>query len=131
MNPEIAQKIGQIIRRRRTELGLSTTAVGAMAGVEQSTIVRIELGAFASPRADTLAKIAQALKLPLDTVFSEAGWTEPSQLPDFRPYLRRKYADLPDEDLERIERYAERLAKKHGINLKGPVDGEDEEPETN
>ena len=64
--------------------------------------------------------------LTLADVYAMADYAVPDDLPSFRPYLRTKYRDLPADDVEAIERYAARLAKKHGINLDGPAPGEDE-----
>jgi len=42
--------------------------------------------------------------------------------------LRTKYRDLPDDAREQIEKYAARIAKRHGVALDGPANGEDENP---
>jgi transcriptional regulator with XRE-family HTH domain len=130
MEPDQAAELGQVLRTRRQALGLSTRQLSALSGVNDITIVRIELGRFAAPRADKLAKLADALGLRLADIFALAEYVAPSQLPTLQPYLRSKYRDLPPEALADIERYATRLAKRHGVALEGPIDGEDELPET-
>jgi transcriptional regulator with XRE-family HTH domain len=112
--------------RKREELGLSSRQLGELAGMDGVTILRFEEGAFAAPRPDKLARVAQELGLTLADVYAMADYAVPDDLPSFRPYLRTKYRDLPADDVEAIERYAARLAKKHGINLDGPAPGEDE-----
>jgi transcriptional regulator with XRE-family HTH domain len=55
MNQEQSQALGALIRARRLELGYTTYQLGAAAGVQNSTVVRIEQGKFAAPRPDKLA----------------------------------------------------------------------------
>jgi transcriptional regulator with XRE-family HTH domain len=121
-----ARDLGRTLRRRREELGLSLRNVADRSGVPNNSILHIEQGSIASPAPDKLARIADALGMSLADVFAVAGWAVPADLPHFRPYLRTKYQGLPDEDIAAIERYAARLAKKHGISLSGPAPGEDE-----
>jgi transcriptional regulator with XRE-family HTH domain len=96
--------------------------------VPDSTIIRIEQGVIAAPKPDKLSKIARALGLSLAEVYARADYTVPNDLPTLRPYLRAKYRDLPPEAVEQIEAYADRLARRHGVNLAGPSPGEDEGP---
>lgn len=56
----VVEKISEVIRGGRRELGLSTRSLAALAGVAYPTISRIENG-HGQPRLDTLAKIAAAL----------------------------------------------------------------------
>jgi transcriptional regulator with XRE-family HTH domain len=61
MEPDRAAALGQHLRTRREELGLSTRQLSAQAGVNDVTIVRIERGEFAAPRPDKLSRLADAL----------------------------------------------------------------------
>lgn len=126
MNPDQARALGTFLRGRRQELGLSTTQLGEAAEVNQATIVRLEQGKFVAPAPDTLARVARALKVSSSEVFALADYVGSEDLPSFKPYLRTKYRDLPTGEIEAIEKYAARLAKKHGIRLDGPAPGEDE-----
>ncbi len=128
MEPEQAKRLGRTLRKRRNDLGLSTRQLSAKSGVNDVTIVRIENGKFAAPRPDKLAKLADALGLSLADVFAGADYIAPTELPTLMPYLRSKYQDLPAGALKDIERYANRLAKQHGVALQGPAPGEDEQP---
>ena len=67
-----------------------------------------------------------ATTLTLADVYAMADYAVPGDLPSFMPYLRTKYRKLPVEDVEKIQAYAARLARKHGIDLTGPAPGEDE-----
>lgn len=129
MEPDQAARLGDFLRSRREELGLTTRQLGAQAGVNDATIVRIERGEFAAPRPDKLSKLTEALGLRLADVFALAEYVAPSELPGFAPYLRSKYRGLPDGAVEELERYLDKLARRHGVALEGPAPGEDEAPE--
>lgn len=128
MNPEQSVKLGQFLKKRRTELGLSTYGVAELADMDQATVVRLEAGAISAPRPDKLSRIAKALDLSAADIFALADYTVPRDLPTLKPYLRVKYQDLSTEDVEKIEAYTARLSKKRGAKLGGPAPGEDESP---
>lgn len=126
MDDKQAKSLGELLRQKREELGLTSRQLGEIAGLDGTTVLRFEEGAFAAPRPDKLARVAEALGLSLADVYALADYAVPADLPTFRPYLRTKYRGLPAEDVEKIEAYAARLARKHGIELAGPAPGEDE-----
>jgi transcriptional regulator with XRE-family HTH domain len=86
--------------------------------------VRLERGEILTPQPDTLKALATALDLSVTDLFALAEWLPERELPNFRPYLRAKYKELPEEAVAEMEAFFERLAKKHG--MQGPADGEDE-----
>jgi transcriptional regulator with XRE-family HTH domain len=129
MNPEQARRLGQRLRSRREELGLTVRELERLAKVDNGTIVRIEQGAFAAPRPDKLSRMAEALRLPLADVFALAEYVVPDELPTFAPYLRAKYGALPARAVAEIERYFDDLSTRYGIDPAGPAPGEDEAPE--
>jgi transcriptional regulator with XRE-family HTH domain len=120
-------RLGRLLRDRREALTLSTRKLEELSGVTGATIVRIEQGEFAAPAPDKLARIANVLGVPLEDVYAIAEYAAPRQLPNLSPYLRTKYRDLPDSVAKKIEAYAQDLATKHGVDLRGPAPGEDEE----
>ena len=63
MNPKQAKELGKRLRARREELELSLRDLERLSGVDNGTLTRIEQGAFAAPRPDKLARIAEALGL--------------------------------------------------------------------
>ena len=65
MDKEGAARLGELIRRRRQELGMSTHELGERIGASNSTVVRLEQGAFAAPSPDKLARIAEVLGITL------------------------------------------------------------------
>jgi transcriptional regulator with XRE-family HTH domain len=112
MNQQQALVLGNLLRARRQELGFSTYQLAAAAGVNSSTVVRIELGQFAAPRPDKLAKFAKALKMNLAEVYAKAGYIVPEELPDLDTYLSTKYPDLSKSDLRKMELTLKELRAK-------------------
>jgi len=128
MDQEQAKELGQRLRARREELGLSLRQLADQADMNDATIVRIEQGAFAAPAPDKLARIAEALGLSLADVFALAEYAVPDDLPSFQPYLRSKYRDMPREAVDDLNKAFDRIVRKHGYDPAGPQDGEDEAP---
>jgi len=85
--------------------------------MDQATIVRLEAGTIGAPRPDKLSRIAQVLGISGADVFALAGYAVPSDLPTLRPYLLAKYQELLAEDVDKIEAYVARIAKKRGFAL--------------
>lgn len=130
MDPKQAKRLGAILRGRRAELGWSSRRLANEAGVPDSTIIRLEQGAFLSPRPEKLAAIAQALGLSTRRIMEMASYPTLTELPRPSVYLRTKYRDLPTDALDELTKSVERLLKRHGLDPSvGPRDGEDEEPE--
>ena len=114
MDQDEARRFGHLLKRRRGELGLSTHDLGKLVGTRNSTIIRIEQGAFAAPRPDKLARIAEALHLSLADVYARAGYVVPDELPTFREYLAARYRDLPDVAASELARLFDELMIQHG-----------------
>ena len=112
MNQQQARVLGNLLRAKRQELGFSTYQLAAAAGVNSSTVVRIELGQFAAPRPDKLAKFAKALGMNLGEIFAMAGYIVPEELPDLDIYLSTKYPDLSKSDLRKMELTLKELRAK-------------------
>ena len=123
MNPEQAQQLGQLLKARREERGLSMRGLARATAMDQATIVRLEAGSFVTARAHKLSRIAQALGIGGADYFALAGYTVPADLPSLRPYLQAKYAGLLGEDLDKIDAYVARIARKRGVELAEPAAG--------
>ena len=123
MKPEEAQQLGQLLKARREERGLSMRGLARATAIHQTTIVRLEAGSIVAPKADKLSRIAEALGIGGADYFALAGYAVPADLPSLRPYLRAKYQGLLSEDLDKIETYVGRIAKKRGFALGdvGPI----------
>ena len=130
MKPNRARQLGKLLKARREERGLSTHRLAQTAEMDQATIVRLEAGSITAPRPDKLSRIAQALGISGADVFAMADYTVPDDLPSLRPYLEAKYHGLHDEDLDKIETYVGRLAKKRGVELVEAATSDDVQPKT-
>jgi transcriptional regulator with XRE-family HTH domain len=128
VDPQQAAKLGQLVRSRRQELGLTVRQLAEQADMNFATVARIEQGQFAAPGPDKLARIAEALGLSTADVFGLAEYTVPDDLPSFQPYLRSKYRDMPADAVDDLNKAFERIVRKHGYQPDGPRDGEDEAP---
>jgi transcriptional regulator with XRE-family HTH domain len=129
MDRRRAKRLGEWLRQRRKEAGMSTIQLAKLAGTTDATITRIEHGAFVAPAPDKLCRIAVALGLSLADVYAMAGYAVPSDLPTLQPYLRRKYEDMPAQVVEDLDRVVQTIIDKHGYQPGGPKDGEDEYPD--
>ena len=128
MESEQAKKLGRRLRARREELGLSLRQLAERAETTDTTIIRIEQGAYSAPAPDKLSRIAEALGLSLADVFALADYVVPGDLPAFTPYLRAKYRSLPPKAVADLEHYFDKLAARYGIDPAGPAPGQDEAP---
>lgn len=61
--------IGNAVRRRRVASGASQRQLGFWAGINQSTISRLETGRLRTMRLVTLARVIGALRMPSDYAF--------------------------------------------------------------
>lgn len=130
MDEKQAKVLGQLLREKRQELGMSTREVSQATGFDQTTVVRLEQGQYLNPDPDKLRAIAAALDLNLADVLEMADYPIPTELPSMGPYLRTKYRDLPADAIDEVHAQVAHVLKKHGIEPNdGPRDGEDELPE--
>ena len=102
MTHERAQRLGNFLRARRLELGLSARHVARAVNVRDSTIMRLERGCYAAPAPDKLARIAEILRLELADVFALAEYLIPSALPELPHYLRARYPELTEQAIRAL-----------------------------
>ena len=119
-------QLSYLLRTRRLELGQRLEDVASRAGVDVAGLSRAENGKKV-PAPETLAALASALELPLADLYEAAGYPLPQELPTLRPYLRRAYG-IPEEAVQEIEQYLERIAAEYGT-VSAPRYGEDEQPD--
>ena len=115
MDKERAARLGELIRRRRQELGMSTHELGARIGARNSTVVRLEQGAFAAPSPDKLARIAEVLGITLADIYGHAGYAVPEDLPEFHAYLPARYRELPEAAVKELIDLFDSLIDRHGL----------------
>jgi transcriptional regulator with XRE-family HTH domain len=72
----MSTSLGQRIRERRLELGLTQEALAERigGGVRQAEVSRLEHDRVVLPRRQRLEHIARALEMPLGTLLAESGW---------------------------------------------------------
>lgn len=121
MEPEQALQLGQVLKARRAACGLTTHQLAHASEMNQATIVRLEAGSITAPRPDKLSRIARVLGISGADVFALADYTVPADLPSLRPYLHTRYRGLLAEDIDKIEAYVGRLARKRGFDLAEPA----------
>jgi len=117
MNREQSKALGGILRGKRQALGYSTYQLAEAAGVQQSTVVRIERGEFAAPRPDKLARFADLLGLSLADVFAVAGYLVPGELPHFEAYLAAKYPCLPVVAIAELRHRFDEILAHHDLSI--------------
>lgn len=125
-NSTNATLLGNHLKKRRTELGLTLKEVGRRSDMTDSNVLRIERGDIPQPRPETLKSLANVLGLELSDLFNLIGYVQPKSLPTFAPYLRSKYSNLPESAAKEMEANFARIAAKHGYDPNGPQHGEDE-----
>lgn len=106
-----ARDLGRIIRTARRRKRLSKRALAWQVGVNPSWLGRVENGEYMNPASDRLARIAELLDIEPGRMDRLTGVSMGETLPGMRTYFRAKYDDLTPEQIERIERYVERLRR--------------------
>mgnify|MGYP000965602044 CR=1 FL=1 len=124
MDKEQAARLGELIRQRRHEVGMSTHELGDRIGAKNSTIVRLEQGAFAAPSPEKLAGIADALGISLADMYGHAGYVVPNDLPGFHAYLPARYRDLPAQAIQELLDLFDALVARHGLSPQPEVAAE-------
>lgn len=81
----MSRSLGQVVRQRRLELGLSQEAFAELLGpgVRQSEISRLERGQVTMPRPQRLHRMAQVLEMPVGELLLLTSWANPA--PPNRP----------------------------------------------
>lgn len=114
---ETAARLGEFVKKLRTERGLSIRALAAQAGVDFSWLAKLERGQRNSPAARSLWRVARALDVETADLYLEAGFGDAHGLPGFRPYLRAKY-HLPPEAIAQLEDYFTFINEKYRADKK-------------
>lgn len=125
-SPVKSKNLGELIRAGRAAKGLSIRELSSDSDIARSTLLDLEQDKIASPNPHYLKNLAQALDLELADLYAAAGYVPATGLPSFTPYLRSKYADLPDGAKAELERSFVHIAEKYGYDPAGPAPGEDE-----
>jgi len=68
--------LGEVVRRRRLELGLTQHELAARSGLSRPAIAAIETGRIALPGRDELASLAGALRVTVLDLLAASGYGE-------------------------------------------------------
>lgn len=117
--------LGQRIRETREEAGLSARGLEEECGLDHSFISKLEKGKYQSVSIKSLTALAGALDLPIEDLYTLAGYQVPDSLPSFGPYLRARYGEeLPDGARAALNELFDTLSR----NYSGSEVVDDEEP---
>lgn len=114
------KKLGALIRKAREDKGLGIRAVADALKINFSSISYLESGQVQRPAAKTLQGLSRLLEIPLEDLYSLAGYNRAEGLPELPVYLRSKYGLTAAEAAEIEEQFrkvAERK-KKGGRHAK-------------
>ena len=103
-----AKQLGTVITTARLSKGLSQRKLAIAVGMSNGWIEKLEQGTFLDPSPDRLACLAEVLDIEPARIDRLSRGNVSSSLPGIRTYFRAKY-DLTPEQIERVERYVERL----------------------
>ena len=117
--------LGEFIKNKRIEKGMSRNALGTNAGISHTEVYRIETGERQLPSLKVLCSIADALSIPQEELMKVAGYAPSDDtsavekaFPGLRTEKQRetveriadglsRNADLKDEDLDDLYRQVE------------------------
>jgi|SRR5579875_1690131 len=108
---ERPETLGEYVRQKREEAGLSQRQLAQEAGVSFSNISRLESGFHAAPSPGLLKNIADVLDIDLAELLGYLG-IDVAGSGSLNDYLRRDY-DLPDEGVTEAKRAIEQIAQKY------------------
>jgi transcriptional regulator with XRE-family HTH domain len=117
---ERPETLGEYVRQKREEAGLSQRQLAHEAGVSFSNISRLESGFHTSPSPGLLKNIADVLDIDLAELLSYLG-IEIAGSGSLNDYLRRDY-DLPDEGVAEAKKAIEEIAQKYRPGKRGAED---------
>ena len=117
MTPQQARRFGRHVRLARVQLGISARELARRAGLADSTIVRIEQGAFAEPDPTTLESIAGALGIDRAEMYRLVDYEPPIGLLSLDEFLTARYPTLPATGRNEIDTHARKVLHRHGIDL--------------
>ncbi len=117
--------LGEYIKNKRTELGMSRNLLASKAGISHTEVQRIETSERKMPSLKVLCSLADALNIPQEEMLKVAGYAPADDIPAveraFHGLKTRKQqetvekiadglsrnADLKDEDLDDLFKQVE------------------------
>lgn len=106
------QPLGEMIRNRRMQLGLSRLKLAGLCGISHTEVARIENGERQLPSVKVLYALAESLQLSRDEVLSAAGYGMEEE-----SAVRRAFPALQTpKQVETVERVVDGLARNAQLN---------------
>lgn len=114
------KELGRYLKECREELGLHQQDVAKRAGIQPSTVMRLENGDIENPRPDTLQQLAKALGVSFEDLFARIGYLDADNLPEPAPYFRTKFRDRFSEGaIKEAERFYADWERRHQEGKRG------------
>jgi transcriptional regulator with XRE-family HTH domain len=90
---KLSQRLGEVVRKGRQEIGLSQPGLARKTGLSRSYISYLESGKYEEIGIAKLALIAEALEVSADQLLADAGYIKgpKSTLPGARRFLATKF----------------------------------------
>lgn len=110
LTPAQAKQLGTVIATARVRKGLSMRVLAAELGIKPTWLAELEAGHYLDPAPDRLAQLAEVLEIKPSRIDRLTKGAASEGLPELRTYFRAKY-DLTPEEIEKVERYIERLRR--------------------
>lgn len=111
--------LGELVRKLRTDAGMSTRKLAELAGMNQSNVSRLELGQAPRSTMSSLTRIAEVLNVDPRRLYAAAGITDAeAALPSLRPYLRAKYSHLPAGKVDEMVAFFDRMEAEQAAKKK-------------
>ncbi len=101
-------ELGDLIRSRRTELGLSRLSLAGLCSISHTEVARIENGERKLPSVKVLYALADGLRLSREEVLRSAGYGPQDEL---SPVQRAFPALRTPKQVETVERVVDGLAR--------------------
>ncbi|WP_306359831.1 helix-turn-helix domain-containing protein [Nocardia sp. CC227C] len=117
-----ATQLADRITERRRALKLSGKDLAGRAGLNPSTVSRIEQGVFAHPTPQCLRAIAEALGIPADELFDLTGGMPRAKNLVRTPRIRVTYHDVSPDIAREVFDAIEAVTKRHRILLNSSHD---------
>lgn len=105
--------IGDFVKEKREELGMSKAALAKKAGISSSEMFRIESGKRKESSTKILFSIADALGVPQEEILKEAGYSVPNNV------IERAFPRLKEEkQIDAIKKIEKVIANNPGIGYR-------------
>jgi transcriptional regulator with XRE-family HTH domain len=118
MTTSQAQQLGRLVRKARTEKGLSLRSLAEALDLAPSTVSRLEAGQIKTPSVSIVQELSRLLDIPLEDLYGLSGYMRHEGLPELPVYLRSKYG-LTKAEAAEIDKHFQRLQDRRSGGRRG------------